>query len=173
MPRNPNRPFRLPSVTAKIHQIKGFAPAEKALFTRVANLIDTVIITQRAENNPGGVPGRKVVTKIPVPGELQTSIVTGGISIQWKAIAFNNFYVYELQYDTSASFANPVILEVSTTQITIKDTFADTIFVRVRAVSRTGEASLFSATTSVNVVNTIFAMDFDAVEPENLSLIHI
>jgi hypothetical protein len=167
MPRDPNRPFRLPSVTAKVHQIKGFSPAEKALFTRVANLIDTFVITQRAENNPGGVPGRKVSERVPIPAALETAIVTGGITIQWEPVEFNNFFVYELQYDNTSSFAAPITLEVSTTQITIKDEFSDTLFVRVRTVSRTGEVSEFSSTVSINVVNTIYTMDFDAIEPEN------
>lgn len=167
MPRDSKRPFRLPSVTAKIHQIKGFSPAEKALFTRVANLVDTYVITQRQENNPGGVRGRKFTARVPIPQELETSIVTGGITVQWKAVDYNDFYVYELQYDDSATFATPVTLEVSTTQITLKDDFDEDIFVRVRTISRLGQASGYSATVSVSVVNTIYDTDTDHTEPEN------
>lgn len=167
MPRDPGRPFRLPSVTAKIHQIKGFSPAEKALFTRVANLIDTYVITQRQENNPGQVPGRKISNKIPIPQGLTTSVVTGGVAIQWDAVNFNDFYTYELQYDSTSTFVNAVTLQVSTTQITIKDTFDDAVFLRVRTVSRRGLVSGWSSTSSLTVVNTIYQVDADAIEPEN------
>jgi hypothetical protein len=167
MPRDPNRPYRLPSVTAKVHQITGFSPAEKALFTRIANLIDTYVVTQRQENNPGQVAGRKFTTTIPTPIGLTTSIVTGGLTVQWDAVNFNDFYAYELQYDETTSFSSPVVLQVSTTQITLKDDFSADIFVRVRTLSRKGEVSGWSSTANITVVNTIYDTDTDQIEPEN------
>jgi hypothetical protein len=167
MPSDPTRRVRLPSVAAKIRTIKGFRPEEKDLFLRIGSLVDAIVLNQRQVNNPGEVKGRRLANNVPSPQGVRVETVIGGLNVAWEAVDFSGISFYEVQFDSSSVFSNPITQQLVTTRISIRDVFNDQIFVRVRTVTEVGTVSLWSSTVSVTVEKSIWSVDQDFFEGEN------
>ncbi len=167
MPRNPDRRARIPSIAGKIQAIKGFNAEEKALFVRVASLIESLVVTQRNMANPLEQMNKKLREDVPIPINLIPTELLQGVEVTWDPVNFNNFLYYDVQFDVTNTFSNPFTRTVGTNSVTIKDNNNTDLFVRVRTVSRKGGASEFSDTLVVPLIIDIYDLDQDSSSPEN------
>lgn len=167
MPRDPDG-IRTPSFRSKINQLKGVAPDEKALLVRIANIIDTFTLTQKQSTNPRGRK-RTFSSAVPAPTNVTITGITGGVQVSWDPVNVAiNFY--EVEISNTASFANSEVFEiVGNTRMTFRPpSNFDTVFVRVRTVTKRGEVSNFTSTVSVTLAGVnIYSSDQDMIEPEN------
>lgn len=167
MPRDPFS-IRTPSFRAKINQLRGVAADEKALLVRVANVIDVFTLTQKQSSNPRS-RRRIFSTSIPAPTNVTITSITGGIQISWDPVSIPIDF-YEVEISNSASFATSETFQViGSTRMSFRaPPGADTLFVRIRTVSKKGEVSSFTNTVSISVIDaSIFTADQDKIEPEN------
>jgi len=163
-----DRAIRPPSFRAKLSQIKGVAPEEKALLQRIGNLVDVLTFDQRQSQNPR-IRRRRPSLKVPKPSNVAITGITGGIQVTWNEVAVSELDFYEVQIAESVTFVNADVFEVVGTSISYRDTPASgTIFLRLRTVTKRGQVSDYTATLSAIVAgSSIFASDQDHIEPEN------
>lgn len=166
MAKDPHKIMRTPSMRAKLNQIKGMEPAEKALVNRIGNLIDFLTYEGRQETNPK-TAGRKKSDAIPIPQNVQTTSIAGGFIVTWDPVDFSGLSFYELQIDSRSTFPNPTIFELIDTRFVFKESVNVTKFVRIRSVSKRGEVSGFSSTSSVSPSSGVSEVDFDQRSFEN------
>ena len=167
MPRDPFG-IRTPSFRAKINQLKGVSADEKALLVRVSNIIDTFTLAQKQSANPRGQ--RRIFSNA-VPGPANVTIVgiTGGIQISWDPVVIPIDF-YEVQISNSSSFASTENFQVvANTRMSFRaPPGTDSLFVRIRTVTKKGEVSNFTATVSITLIGaSLFQPDQDMIEPEN------
>lgn len=170
--RDLKKSVRTPSFRAKMSTMTGLSGEEKALFQRIGNLVDVLSYTQRQESNPGGGRSRKVDTKIPTPQNVTATGVSGGLILEWDAVDFvirgDGLSFYEVQFAESITFAAFESIEVIGTRVTIKKKpSGNTLFVRVRTVSKNGLVSAFASTATVSTKEEFFLVDQDVIDPEN------
>lgn len=167
MPKD-EKALRPPSYRAKLNQIRGVGPEEKALLQRVGNLIDVLTFAQRQNQNPRG-QRRQVTRDIPSPQNVQATPTSGGVLVSWDSVDMIELEFYEVQVSETTTFASFVSFEVIDTNFAYRaQPSSGTLFFRIRAVSKRGATSLWSATVEGNVFgNTIFQADQDHIEPEN------
>ena len=161
MPRNPDIRQRLPSITAKFSTITDMRPEEKALLVRIGNLIDATVIAERAFNDPRATPGTKFSEDVPVPQNITSTIIMDGIVLKWDPVDFNEFEIYEVQFAKTTTFSTFTSQFATVNTVTLRDNVNETVFARVRTISRRGTASAFSATQTINVQNSLFEVDTD------------
>ena len=170
MPRDPRKSLRSPTFKAKLQQIKGLAPAEKALVTRVGNLLDFLQFS-RQESNPTGT-GRKKSEEVPTPTGVSATGIAGGFIVTWEPIDYSLLSAYEVQFDTDSVFSAPASFEVIDTRFVVKEDFASSVFIRLRTLSKQqGLVSGWSSTTSISVDGADISLDFDHIYPENRSTV--
>lgn len=160
--------IRTPSFRSKINQVKGLAPDEKALMIRIANIIDVFTLTQKQSSNPRG-RRRKFSNSVPSPGGVSITGITGGVQISWDPVAIPIDF-YEVELAGTASFSNSESFQViGNTRMSFRPpSNFDTIFVRIRTVTKKGEVSNFTNTVSISLSGaSIFSTDQDMIEPEN------
>ncbi len=166
MPRDPSKSLRSPTFKAKLQQIKGLSADEKALVTRVGNLLDFLQFS-RQESNPTGA-GRKKSSEVPVPTGVSATGIAGGFILTWEPVEYSLLSAYEVQFDTDSVFSAPSAFEVIDTRFVLKEDFASSVFLRVRTLSKEqGLVSAWSSTTSISVRGADIALDFDHIYPEN------
>lgn len=160
--------IRTPSYRAKLAQIRGVSPDEKALLQRIGGLIDVLSFDQRQSSNPR-LRRRIPSDEVPVPQNVQVTTITGGITVTWDPVAIGELEFYEIEVAESTTFVDPAVFQVINNSLTYRATPADgVLFIRLRAVTKRGFASEYTATLSVTVQgSTIFATDQDHIEPEN------
>lgn len=173
---NQNR-IRPPSFRAKLSAMKGLSAEEKALFQRIGNLVDVLSYTQRQENNPGasGTRSRKPDARIPVPQNVTTTGTFGGVEVKWDAVDFRStrgasdgVAFYEVQFSETSTFATFNKIETVGTRVVIKQqTDSNTLFARLRTVSKRGLTSDFTTATGVSTAEAAFLADQDNISPEN------
>lgn len=166
MPKDSGKIIRTPSMKAKLNQIKGMEPTEKALVNRIGNLIDFLVFEGRQESNPR-TAGRKKSNSIPTPQNIQTTAIAGGFIVTWDPVDFSGLSFYELQIDSVSTFPSPSLFELIDTRFVFKESINSTQFVRVRSVSKRGEVSAFSSTSSVSGANSNSVVDSDQRSFEN------
>lgn len=172
MPRNPDQRSRLSSIAAKLHSIQGLRREEKGLLVRIGNLIDSSVVAQRGLSNPKVTSGSKVSGAIPVPGELTTRLLTDGVALTWNAVDFSFFEGYEVQWDSTTTFSSPQSRITTLRNLAIRDTSATDLHIRVRTISRNGQVSEWSATTTVPVGQGVYDEDQDHILPENRTTVN-
>ena len=163
--------IRLPSISAKMNAITGVSADEKALLTRIGNLIDSYIV-DREMNQPDG-EARTLSPRIATPTDIIATPITGGIEVKWEEVDMKDLKTYEVQYSDTSTYAISVILPTSENRIILKALPALTVFIRVRAVSRRGHASLWASpiTGGVTYSTSPFEVDTDHIDPENRTLL--
>jgi len=166
MPRDDQKIIRTPSFRAKLNQITGMEPEEKALVVRIGNLLDFLTYSQRQESNPLG-RSRKNSSAIPVPQNVTATGISGGFTIEWSPVDFSELSFYQLDIDTSSVFSDPVSFEVIDTRFVFKEDLDETVYFRVRTVSKRGEVSAFSSTASVLVTGSNIEVDYSQIDFEN------
>ena len=163
--------IRPPSYRAKLSQMIGMSPEEKALFQRIGNLIDVLSFGSRQPMNPGKntTRARVIDATVPTPQNLVVTGTFGGIVVEWDAIDFSELAFYEVQFDGSSVFSSPETLQSVDTRVVIKQFVeGDIFFVRVRAVSKRGLVSSYTSTQSISSVSIDFLnADQDYIDPEN------
>ncbi len=166
MPKDPDG-IRTPSFRAKINQLRGLAPEEKALMVRISNILDTFTISQKQASNPRG-RRRKFSTAVPAPTNVTINGITGGLQISWDPVEISIDF-YEVQISNTVTFSRFESFQViSGTKISFRNSSFDTAFVRIRTVTKKGEVSNFTNTVSASVGGaSIFQADQDRIEPEN------
>lgn len=165
--RDKDRKARLPSTLAKISQIRGLSPEEKALMVRIGNLVDNTVITQRGLSNAGQVKGRKNSALVPIPQNVITTIVIGGVDVSWDPVDFNKFSKYELLYDITPTFITATAVELVNARTVIKQQFTGDVYIKVRTVDYVGNCSDYSSTSTVGISSNAYDSDQDYIEPEN------
>lgn len=170
MPRDLNKELRTPSFRSKLNTMTGLSAEEKAMFVRIGNLIDVLSYSQRQLSNPRGDGAKKLSTSIPTPRNVQVFGAIGGAEMSWDPINLNRrgdgLDHYEVQFDDSNTFSDPVKLELISTRVVVK-TSSDEIALRVRAVTKRGLVSEWSTTATLSAPGTFFLADQDAINPEN------
>lgn len=163
---------RLPSVSAKIYEITGMSRSEHGLLRRVANLIDALVV-QRDISNSGESQARTLSERVPVPQKVIATPIIGGIEVKWDPVDYDRFDSYEVQHDSTSTFANTVSTPSFSNRLVITG-LTQTTFIRVRTLSRTGEASRFASPFAggVSVPTTVFEVDTDFIDPENRTRIN-
>jgi len=171
-PRNPDPRMRLPSIAAKIQTIRGFSSAEeRMLFLRIANLVDAAVVAERGIGNPEG-GGKRFSLRVPVPSNLTTRFILSGIEVIWDTVDFDNFQAYEIQFSDTTTFASFTSQITTVARATIRDANFTDIFIRVRTLSRTGQASGFSSTASLTIIDSVNDVDGDVIYPENRTTVN-
>jgi len=167
MPRDP-RAIISPSFRAKLSQLKGLGPEEKALFQRIGNLVDVLHFTQRQQANPRG-QRRIVASNVPKPDGVAIVGITGGIQISWLPVDVPSLSFYEVEISETSTFAVAETFNVLNTRMSFRSQPASgSVFVRIRSVTKTGQVSNWTATSSSSVGgSTVFSTDQDFIEPEN------
>lgn len=167
MPQDP-KSVRTPSFRAKLSSIRGLSGEEKALLQRVGNLIDTFTIAQKQTSNPRG-QRRKVKATVPRPTNVQINTITGGVNVTWDEVDIPELDFYEIQFSESATFAENNSFTVLGNRMSFRASPASgSLFVRLRTVTKRGDASLFTNTISLTVSGaSIFSTDQDQIDPEN------
>lgn len=158
---------RLPSIAAKMAGIRGLTFDEKGMLTRIGNLVDTLMVAERNLSNAGEGQARVFSTKVPTPTNITANVLLGGIEVTWDAVEFNKFAFYEIQHDSSATFATPTTFPVYTNRTIIKGFSGNVINIRVRTVDIDGLMSQAVATGNITVSTTIFDLDTDYAQFEN------
>lgn len=160
--------IRPPSYRAKLNQIRGVSPDEKALLQRIGGLIDVLSFSQRQSSNPR-LRRRIPSDAVPVPQNVDVTTITGGITVTWDPVAVGELEFYEVEVAESTTFVDPAIFQVINNSLTYRATPANgVLFIRLRTVTKRGFASEYTPTLSVTVAgSTIFATDQDHIEPEN------
>ncbi len=166
--RDKNKRVRLPSITARMSEIRGVSREEKWLLTRIGNLVDALVENRNIANS-GEARGRQLSNKVPKPETVEATVITGGIEVVWSAVNFNEFDKYEVQHDSTSTFANATTIPVFTNRVVIKGFSSNTVFIRVRTVSRRGQVSEFASPVGggVTIPTVIFDADTDHIDPEN------
>lgn len=167
MPKDPFS-IRTPSFRAKINQLRGVAPDEKALLVRIANVIDTFTLAQKQSTNPRS-RRRKFSSAVPAPTNVTINGIVGGIQVSWDPVSIPIDF-YEVEISNTASFATSETFQiVASTRMSFRaPSNVDTLFVRVRTVTKKGAVSNFTNTVSVSLLGaSIFTPDADQIEPEN------
>lgn len=167
MPKDP-KAIRTPSFRAKLSQLKGLAPDEKALMQRIGQLLDTFTLAQRQTQNPRQ-RRRLVKTFVPKPTNVTVLTITGGVQISWDRVDLKELDFYELDYSESAIFEDATTLQIFSPPVSIRASPASgTLFLRVRTVTKRGEVSPYTNTVSLSVAgSSVFSADQDHIEPEN------
>lgn len=168
--RDDEKLIRTPSFKAKLNQITGLAPEEKALVVRIGNLIDFLSFSQRQESNPKG-RSRKVSPKVPVPQDVTATGIAGGVILEWSPVDMSELSFYEIQVDNDSVFSDPSTFENIDTRFVLKRDITENLFLRVRTITKRGLASRFSTSASVTVEGATITIDFDHIEPENRSTV--
>lgn len=158
--------IRTPSFKAKLQQLQGLRPEEKALMLRIGNLIDFLTYNQRAESNPKG-RSRKKSNTVPTPQKIIATAISGGLVVSWTPVDFSELSFYEVQISNDSVFSSTQDFQVVDKRFVYKQDIRETIFVRVRTVSKRGLVSAWSNTASA--IGTIQGSDadFDSIDPEN------
>lgn len=168
--RDPNKQIKSPSFRGKLQQVKGLSAAEKALFLRIGNLVDFLSYQSRQESNPKGQARTKSI-EIPVPQNVTTTVISSGVIIEWEPVDFSALSFYEVQISTDSVFSEAIAFEVIDKRFTYRDEIGQTLFFRVRTVSKQGYVSAFSNTASIPFSDDTLEVDFDHIEPENRTTI--
>lgn len=153
---------------AKLSQLRGLAPDEKALMQRIGNLLDAFHLSQRQTQNPR--QRRRIVkTRIPKPTNVSVLPTTGGVQATWDRVNIRELDFYELDYAESAIFTDATTLQIFSPPVSIRASPASgTLFLRVRTVTKRGEVSPYTNTVSLSVAgSSVFSSDQDHIEPEN------
>lgn len=166
MPKD-SKIIRPPSFRAKLNQIKGLAPEEKALMQRIGALIDTFAINQKQISNPRS-RRRTLSSAVPIPQNVNATGITGGVQVTWDEVD-GQIDFYEIQFSESVTFAVAETFQVIGTRMSFRSLPASgTLFVRLRTVTKQGNVSLYTNTLSLTVSGaSVFSADFDHIEPEN------
>lgn len=150
----------------------GLAANEKALFQRIGNLVDVLSFAQRQVANPGRGQARKQNKTVPVPQNVTATGIVSGVEVKWDAVDIGELEFYELHYGETSTFSSFKEIQTVGTRVVIKDRISSgSLFIRLRAVSKRGLCSNWTATSNVTTDISYFNSDQDAIEPENRSAV--
>jgi hypothetical protein len=168
MPRNPDPRARLPSIVSKFSSVPGLKGPEKAMFVRLGNLIDAIVVHERIIANPQTTMSKQVRNDIPVPQDVETEVILNGLIVKWSRVDYNYLAAYEVQYDDSVHFPDPTSGTTSGNEIVIRDVSSTDLYVRVRTIARSEQGvSNWSDTTSLTLEHGVYTVDSDNIFPEN------
>ncbi len=163
---------RTPTFRAKLGSMMGLSAAEKAMFQRVGNLIDSLQHDQRQVGVPGASDVRVITNAVPGPENIVATAVIGGFELTWDPVDIPRLEFYEVEYGETATFATSAKIKVVGTRVVVKaNVVGGVLFMRLRAVNKDGGCSLWSNTSTVSTAENFFNSDQDDIDPENRSTV--
>jgi len=168
MPRDPSKHFRSPTFMAKLRSLKGLSPDEYKLYMRIGALVDVLSFNQTQVSNPDQMTGRKVSNNVPKPQGFTLTTLSDGFNVAWEPVNISKLAGYEVEYSENSVFSSAESVIAINTQATIKKKVSSgTLFVRVRTLTKDGECSPWTATSTVTLADDFFNSDQDVIDPEN------